>query len=140
MQMIQLIYISIQTRPLGTIELESILEVSRRNNLAQDITGLLILKNQYFMQALEGEKIAVQTLYKKVKQDPRHTDVSIISQEEISSRSFSGWTMGFKNLDTLSSIDSQKLINFAHTDLITADFATQPSAIMSLFQAFVETP
>jgi len=140
MQMIQLIYISIQTRPLGTIELESILEVSRRNNLAQDITGLLILKNQYFMQALEGEKGAVQTLYKKVKQDPRHTDISIISQEEISHRSFSGWTMGFKNLNTLSPVDSQKLINFADADLTTADFAAQPSAIMSLFQAFVETP
>ncbi len=135
--MIQLIYLSFFSHPLSTAELEEILAVSRRNNEALGITGLLIVKGHAFLQALEGEKAAVYKLYEKIKQDSRHHDVMKISEENIQQRAFANWSMGFKNLDDFSPIESDKLVNLTEVDLQDASFSQKRSEIHDLFQQFV---
>jgi hypothetical protein len=80
-------------------ELLDILKVSRENNVAKDVTGLLLYKGGNFMQALEGPDDVVMALYETIKKDPRHKDVSIISTEQIQKRQFPAWEMAFTNLD-----------------------------------------
>lgn len=135
--MIQLIYLSFFSHALSTEELEAILSVSRRNNEPLGITGLLIVKGHSFLQALEGEKQAVYTLYEKIKQDPRHRDVMKISEEKIEQRAFANWSMGFKNLDDFALIESEKLVDLTKVDLQAASFAETRSEIHELFQHFV---
>jgi len=97
--MLSLIYVSSSIKLLNDAELLDILKVSRENNGSKDITGLLLYKSGNFMQALEGPDEVVNALYEKIKADPRHKDVSVISREQIAARQFSKWEMAFTNLD-----------------------------------------
>ena len=74
--------------------LRSILSVSRRNNQRLGITGYLIIDRKSFMQVLEGERKAVNTLFKHIQTDSRHTGVTIIEARDVETRSFGNWAMG----------------------------------------------
>ena len=97
--MLSLIYVSTSINLLSDQELLDILKVSRENNKSSEVTGLLLYKGGNFMQVLEGPNDVVTALYKKIKTDPRHKDVSVISKEQIQARQFHAWEMAFQNLD-----------------------------------------
>lgn len=93
----QLIYIS-TSRPLTgptPSEVESVLEVSRRNNARDDLTGLLIVGGRRFLQVLEGPSASLTTTYDRIKKDSRHFALVQLSRKAITERSFPGWDMGF---------------------------------------------
>jgi len=118
--MLSLIYVSSSIKLLNDAELLDILKVSRENNGSKDITGLLLYKSGNFMQALEGPDEIVNALYEKIKADPRHKDVSVISREQITSRQFSKWEMAFTNLDNPAIKNESGYSQFLH-DEFTAD-------------------
>lgn len=91
-----LVYISQATHDFTDDELASLLAVSRRNNTATGITGLLMYESRLFMQALEGPRGAVEALFQRIQHDPRHTDVQIICEDHIQSRNFGPWRMAFR--------------------------------------------
>jgi len=97
--MLSLVYVSTSVKPLNDEELLDILKISRENNSSKDVTGLLLYKGGNFMQVLEGPDEAVEALYEKIKADPRHKDVNVLSREQISARQFPTWEMAFQNLD-----------------------------------------
>jgi hypothetical protein len=97
--MLSLIYVSTSVKLLNDEELLNILKLSRQNNSSKDVTGLLLYKGGNFMQVLEGPDEAVEALYEKIKADPRHKDVNVLSREQISARQFPAWEMAFQNLD-----------------------------------------
>ena len=97
--MLSLIYVSTSKKLLSNEELLEILKVSRENNGSEEVTGLLLYKGGNFMQVLEGDEAVVTALYEKIKKDPRHKDVAVISREEIQVRQFPAWQMAFQNLD-----------------------------------------
>src|SRR5688572_12980573 len=81
--MLSLLYVSTSIKLFSEEELLEMLKVSRDNNKALDITGLLLYKGGNFMQVLEGPDEVVNSLYEKIKIDPRHKDVTVISSEQI---------------------------------------------------------
>ena len=97
--MLYLIYVSTSVKLLNDEELLDILKISRENNSSKDVTGLLLYKGGNFMQVVEGPDEAVEALYEKIKVDPRHKDVNVLSREQISARQFPAWEMAFQNLD-----------------------------------------
>jgi blue light- and temperature-responsive anti-repressor len=98
--LIQLIYSSSATQELQDSELLSILEVSRRNNAARDVTGMLLSEKWSFFQILEGPADAVDAVFKIISADKRHHRIITIVKEAIPQRSFGEWTMGSASLDT----------------------------------------
>jgi hypothetical protein len=101
MGLIQLIYCSAATKANVTAaELESILEVSRRNNEKIGITGILLYREGSFFQVLEGEKELVEALYEKIGLDKRHKKVRKILVEPIEHKGFSAWTMGYPKISS----------------------------------------
>ena len=54
-----------------------------------------VYEQQYFLQALEGERSAVNELYLDIADDPRHDEITIISYEEITAPIFKQWKMGY---------------------------------------------
>jgi hypothetical protein len=88
--MLQLVYISSVAR---TADLASILAVSRINNRRDGISGLLYCDGVRFLQALEGPTLAVETAYARIKQDPRHNALVILSRREVATREFGDWAM-----------------------------------------------
>jgi hypothetical protein len=124
--MLSLIYVSSSIKQLSDAELLDILKVSRENNSTQDITGLLLYKGGNFMQALEGPEEAVRALYEKIKQDPRHKDVSIISSEQIQARQFPAWEMAFQNLDAASVRNEPGYSQFLHDEFTAEVYRKNP--------------
>ncbi len=98
-QLYSLGYASTQTSPLGTAGLLELLNGARLFNQAKNITGLLLHREDSFMQVIEGRKEDVLALYERIRKDPRHHRVETLFEDEIDTREFSDWQMGFIELD-----------------------------------------
>jgi len=108
------IYVSRAQHPMADEELMRILEESRKGNTDHGITGMLIYIEGVFantstrhitsevcgrfMQVLEGFKDDVDQILSLIRTDPRHSDLTILQQSQVSSRNFESWQMGFKSL------------------------------------------
>lgn len=95
-----LVYLSTATDLFSKEDLVSILTVSRANNSAHAITGILLYHNGNIIQVLEGEKGKVRNLYNKIGKDARHKGVIQLVDGLSEERSFADWSMGFKAIDT----------------------------------------
>lgn len=91
--MLQLVYISTPNTAHRPVDAASILRVSRRNNLRDGITGLLFTDGARFLQALEGPVDAVEATFARIKTDPRHRAVVLLSKREVTEREFGPWEM-----------------------------------------------
>jgi Sensors of blue-light using FAD len=94
MQLCQLIYFSMK-QDLGPGGIESILDRSREQNLKNDVTGVLLFNQDYFLQLLEGSREQVTSTFCRVAADPRHGTVTLISVQDIDERDFPDWNMGY---------------------------------------------
>lgn len=93
-----LVYTSLSIEPMTDEALDELLVISRRNNAAHGITGMLLYCGLVFIQALEGPEAEVRRLFEKIKQDNRHESVILLLEEMQPSRNFADWTMGFERL------------------------------------------
>jgi len=92
--LVRLLYVSRAVNKDCSKSIESILDASRAHNIHNGITGVLCYGGGIFLQAIEGGRSAVNTLYSHIVSDQRHTDVVLLHYEEIRERRFGGWTMG----------------------------------------------
>ncbi|AIV39213.1 MULTISPECIES: BLUF domain-containing protein [unclassified Curtobacterium] len=127
--MLSLIYSSVATRSLDDDDLAGLLAQSRRANAENDITGVLLFRNGYFLQLLEGPDQAVRAKMATIKHDDRHTKVTVLTEELIEERQFPEWTMGYPAEDT----DVEQAPGYRTTfdDLDAAD-GTQISSLPAL--------
>jgi hypothetical protein len=93
----QLLYVSSTRRDFPQQELKEILAVARANNVALGVTGLLLYVDGGFLQVLEGERDVLHMLYTQIAKDTRHWEPKLLLDHE-GERSFSQWSMGFKDL------------------------------------------
>ncbi|WP_063339526.1 MULTISPECIES: BLUF domain-containing protein [unclassified Marinomonas] len=97
--MIELLYTSVS--PEGLSE-EGLLEIqleAQRNNASKNITGMLVYYDREIMQLIEGEQEAIESLYEKIRNDPRHMLVEIFYSGQIKERAFKDWSMEVVMLD-----------------------------------------
>ena len=92
--MIRLLYISTSRQRITPEILADILRASRRNNVACQVSGLLIVGGKRFLQALEGPEAAVLATYDRISRDPRHFAVVQLARDTITDRQFPSWSMG----------------------------------------------
>lgn len=97
MNLYQLVYSSRRKASCDDREVQKILESCKRNNPSKDITGVLLLSDNHFIQYLEGSKEIIN-LYDQIKEDPRHSGAVLLSYGPIKERAFPSWHMGYKNL------------------------------------------
>lgn len=97
MNLYQLVYSSARNANCTDEEIQKILASCERNNPTQNITGVLLHSGNNFIQYLEGDKDIIK-LYDRIKGDPRHSRVVLLSYGPIRERTFPSWHMGFKNL------------------------------------------
>lgn len=98
MALVTLVYVSVATHTMSDPDLLGILDIARRFNADNNITGMLLYHDGIFMQALEGEERTVDALYERIRRDPRHRNVLTLLTTEIMSRAFSSFTMGFNRV------------------------------------------
>ncbi len=100
--LVRLVYASRAIASVDQLELVAILKKSKANNPGLGITGVLCFSEGIFLQVLEGGRSAVNHLYNRIAADPRHTQVELMTYEEVGERRFAGWTMGQVNLSRLN--------------------------------------
>lgn len=137
MELVSLVYVSVATKPMIDEELRELLTICRQNNQALDVTGMLLYRDRFFIQALEGENSVVEKLFDKIRQDPRHRNVMKVYKNIVKERSFGNWSMGFNKLTDVApeSVDG-------YTDFLKqpqADYFTaKPNRALVLLESFKE--
>jgi len=91
--MLQAIYLSVARPELDSSAIDDILAVSRRNNHADGITGMLLYDGYHFLQALEGEPMRVRHALDRIKDDPRHRAMVLLCCRKVDEHSFGGKSM-----------------------------------------------
>lgn len=139
MNIYSLVYASSAVRPFSEEELTELLAIARTNNDRLGISGILLYADGNFLQVLEGEKSAVESLFDKISEDPRHRGVIRMISRQDSERNFNGWSMGFKRL---SKDDALELLP-GFNDMLNQDAETPPAlksqvakSIWSLLMSF----
>lgn len=133
--MYRIMYLSTATVPFSDNELEELLEIARKNNSEKEVTGLLIIKGRTFLQCLEGKKENVLEIFEKIKKDERHDSIIELIEEDEGSRYFPDWSMGYKNINHLDDVKSQKLTDYANPNN-AHKFSSND--ISEIFKEFVE--
>lgn len=135
MSLHQLVYISKATEIFNQDGLFKILDTAKANNSHQNITGSLLYDGGRFIQILEGEKEDITSLYEKISEDPRHTNIRLLYLEEAAIRLFPNWSMNMMNLN----VDKPKNLSELKEILTEIDqekkVGSTPVAI-KLFKAF----
>jgi hypothetical protein len=73
--------------------LKALEDQASSNNADRNITGLLILTGDSFLQVLEGDPIQLTSLFRNIVNDKRHADVELVTFESVAQRSFEQWGM-----------------------------------------------
>lgn len=82
--------------------ISSLMEQAAQANKERQITGLLLLSGNQYLQVLEGPFHNVNRLYGSILRDKRHRDVELITFEPMESRYFEDWAMRLVDLYELS--------------------------------------
>jgi hypothetical protein len=128
-------YVSTAVPAVDHEELLAILRKSKANNPSQGVTGVLCFSEGIFLQVLEGGRGAVNRLYNKIASDNRHTQVELLSYEEIGERRFAGWSMGQVNMARLN-----PALMLKYSERATLDpYAVSGAVSMALFEELVAT-
>jgi len=104
----QCLYISTAVEP-SERRVDDILEVARRKNVENGITGVLLFNGRNFMQLIEGVERDLRDLLGSLADDPRHTGMSLLADRKIIERDCPGWAMNFMRFGATSS-DRRALI------------------------------
>jgi hypothetical protein len=130
-----LVYISTAHRLMTEAGLVDILNVSRKNNQKNSLTGMLLYGEGTFIQVLEGEEGVLNETYEVVKADGRHKNVIKVAEGDIEKRNFPDWSMGFK------SANKQELAEMGgFTDPKTLSHAgsNEANALLNMMKTFAD--
>jgi hypothetical protein len=96
--LMSVVYVSTATVEFSELDLALLLAVSRRNNEARGLTGVLLFQHGQFIQVLEGPEASVRAALATIASDPRHTGVRVLAEELLPARHFGSWAMGYRSL------------------------------------------
>jgi hypothetical protein len=137
--MFQVIYISAAVEPMRPAALERLLATCRANNERFGLTGLLVYKDDRFMEALEGPKENVKRMYASIREDERHEGLIQMVGRPVGERDFPGRPMAFRADGASEIVDAGR-----ETPLAASSFseASSSSADLSfsrrMFWDFIE--
>ena len=96
--MLSLTYLSSTVDALTKDQLDVLVRNARAKNEELGITGMMLYSGAHFLQTLEGPHESVDALFTLIDADPRHRDVFIVRREEIETRRFTAWFMGYREI------------------------------------------
>lgn len=115
MELMQLVYRSLAVERPSTRGLQRILEVARRRNATEGLTGLLVHDQGCFVQWLEGPPDGLDRVWESIRRDRRHEHIERLHTPWRAERLFPDWTM---QLGALA--DSRSPHNALEIDVVAA--------------------
>lgn len=102
MELSTLVYVSNASYEMSDDDLLAILDTSREFNKENNISGLLLYRDAFFIQVLEGERTQIELLFERIRKDSRHRNVLKLYQQPIGQRKFGEWAMSFISPDVMA--------------------------------------
>ncbi len=96
----RVMYLSKGRRSISQQELLDMCSEFAAKNSKVGVTGVLIRIGNYFVQIIEGPREQILELLGKIKRDPRHSDLTVITQHADNKRVFAQWSMNAIDLDS----------------------------------------
>ncbi|MNL34573.1 Blue light- and temperature-regulated antirepressor YcgF [compost metagenome] len=127
-----LVYVSHAVEDISYTDIRNILEVSRKNNAQENITGLLVFREGFFLQLLEGTEEAVKKVLGNIMMDDRNHSLRVLIEAN-GERLFGEWSMAYIDGD-ISSNETEELIEFFEVCLQAG--ANQRALIMPILRKF----
>jgi len=112
-----LIYVSQAITPMSSADLGKIARQANLTNRSLGVTGCLVYQDGFFMQILEGRSEVLSALFEKIKQDPRHKNVQLVTEGKAQSRIYADWSMALCMWETVPNEfglddDERKIVGF----------------------------
>lgn len=95
----QVIYTSIASPLLDGGEIFKIVSDAAQKNRKLEITGMLVIVQGRFFQAIEGPPQNIDRLLNSLHNDPRHHSFRVLRRRSIEFRQFPNWSMRRFRLD-----------------------------------------
>ena len=137
----QLIYRSKATPLFRRGDLPGFISAISLANQRKGLTGILVFDGVYFLQVIEGRLSSLANLLKRLKNDPRHDSVVVLSLDAIKKRSFQDWGVKMIPLRTQGerAIDWAETFQEAQTPSLPDNFPLHGDARMrSILDGFVQ--
>ena len=131
-----LVYVSLSNQEMTEKDLKNLLKGARAEMKDLDITGLLLYRDGFYIQALEGEECKIDALFDRISKDPRHRDVTTVYKKPIQQRSFTDWTMGFSRIDDATALEKIDGYSDFLQNPTPGFFKAQPSYAQMLLENF----
>lgn len=110
-------YCSDATRPdLAIQTLAEILAVSDRNNVRDNLTGVLLISKGRFFQVLEGAQQDVDRALRRIEADGRHTNLRLVARQDVATRLFGQWGMVAARISPSRQPQIDRVIDHCHAD------------------------
>lgn len=136
--MISLAYFSSAAGSLEPAEIDTILAVSRRNNTAAGVTGLLCHFDGSFLQFLEGDEAPVRATFDRIAMDARHHNILKVHDAPIATRAFGDWSMGLVNARDVDAAHQAFCRNLREVEIAaTAEHRAALSGLLTVFRAWM---
>jgi hypothetical protein len=127
----QVIYTSIASPLLDGGEIFKIVSDAAQKNRRLEITGMLVIVQGRFFQAIEGPPQNIDKLLNSLNNDPRHHSVRVLRRNSIELRQFPNWSMRRFRID-----DARTARRVFRELLNRTDDAAR---ILRKFEAYVES-
>jgi hypothetical protein len=131
---LSVVYSSTATSAFTDADLAALLTVSRRNNARAGLTGMLVTRQDRFLQVLEGPEPQVEELMTKIVADTGHHNVRVLLREPVENRQFADWTMRFAQL---GSADARRVPGYDHAFNDLADESNDVNATTAAVRELV---
>ena len=130
--MFNLVYRSNADPAFNQSQILDLLESSKDFNKTNDITGCLLYFQGTFLQYLEGDRRTILALYDRIKDDQRHSRVTLLCNSHIYSREFKTWDMAYENfLGVSDQLEYLKLLVSSYIE--NPDIAINPNPTTKSF-------
>ena len=108
-------YTSIPCRTFQANDLRQILATARQRNSEIGVTGILYSDAGCFFHVIEGEEPVLAKLMSRILRDPRHSQVTILDQVDLTERLFGDFSLkhidGRENTALHGGVSFQQLVH-----------------------------
>ena len=89
---------------LNILEFEALFNETQTKNDKNNITGVLVKKDDGFFQIIEGDAVTLDAIYLKIKKDNRHLEIEELLNKPISQLSFKGFDTGYVVIEHIEAL------------------------------------
>ena len=129
-----LLYVSQATDSLSEEAQTALREKTLLYGQRENVTGVLVYRKGFFMQYLEGHEEELLDLFQKLRGNPRHFNVRVLSRGTLDKRLFNDWSVRWVNQDN-SGPSSQSLIDLFET-VLSPRGSTSTNEISAVLRRF----